>query len=65
VVVDWDGYPVGYEVFEGNVRDHASVSGTPKRLKDRFGVGSPTVCMDRGMVTEETLCLLRDVGIGG
>jgi transposase len=59
VVVDWDGYPVGYEVFEGNVRDHATVSGTLEKLKDRFGVGSPTVCMDRGMVTEETLSLLR------
>lgn len=60
VVVDWDGYPVGYEVFEGNVRDHATVAVTLKKLKDRFGVGSPTVCMDRGMVTEETLGLLRD-----
>ena len=60
VVVDWDGYPVGYEVFEGNIRDHASVSGTLAKLADRFGIGSPTVCMDRGMVTEETLSLLRD-----
>ncbi|MBI2842818.1 MAG: IS1634 family transposase [Armatimonadetes bacterium] len=60
VVVDWDGYPVGYEVFEGNIRDHATVAGTLANLKDRFGVSSPTVCMDRGMVTKETLSLLRD-----
>lgn len=60
VVVDWDGYPVGYEVFDGNVRDHATVSGTLAKLRDRSGVSSPTVCMDRGMVTEETLSLLRD-----
>ena len=43
----------------GNVRDHARVSGTLEKLKDRFGICSPTVCMDRGMVTEETLRLLR------
>lgn len=60
VVVDWDGYPVGYEVFDGNVRDHATVSGMLEKLRDRFGICSPTVCMDRGMVTEETLSLLRD-----
>jgi len=60
VVVDWDGYPVGYEVFEGNIRDHATVSGTLRKLKDRFGISAPTVCMDRGMVTDQTLSLLRD-----
>lgn len=60
VVVEWDGYPVGYDVFEGNVRDHATVSGTLAKLADRFGISAPTVCMDRGMVTEETLSLLRD-----
>jgi len=60
VVVDWDGYPVGHEVFDGNVRDHATVSGTLSKLRDRFGISAPTVCMDRGMVTEETLALLRD-----
>lgn len=59
MVVDWDGYPVGYEVFDGNVGDHATVSGTLEKLKRRFGICSPTVCMDRGMVTEETLSLLR------
>ena len=59
VVVDWDGYPVGYEVFEGNVRDHATVSGTLEKLAKRFGIDSPTICMDRGMLTDETLELLR------
>ena len=58
----WTGtaIEVGYEVFDGNVRDHATVSGMLEKLRDRFGICSPTVCMDRGMVTEETLSLLRD-----
>lgn len=60
MVVDWDGYPVGYEVFEGNVRDHATVSLTLKKLEERFGISTPTVCMDRGMITGETLGLLRE-----
>jgi len=59
VVVDWDGYPVGYEVYDGNVRDHSTVSGTLEKLRKRFGIDSPTICMDRGMVTDETLDLLR------
>ncbi len=59
VVVDWDGYPVGYEVYDGNARDHATVSGTLEKLRKRFGIDSPTICMDRGMLTDETLELLR------
>lgn len=59
VVVDWEGFPVGYEIYDGNVRDAATVRGALSKLDARFGDGRPTVCMDRGMVTEETRALLR------
>ena len=60
VVVDWDGFPVGYEVYEGNVRDAATVQGTLSKLRERFPGAEPTVCMDRGMVNDKTMPLLRD-----
>jgi transposase len=59
VVVDWEGFPVGYELYDGNVRDHQTVSGTLKKLDERYPEIQPTVCMDRGMVTDETMALLR------
>jgi transposase len=59
-VVDREGYPVGYEVLAGNVRDHKTVAGMLQRLGARFGLADRTLCMDRGMVTEDTLKLIRE-----
>ena len=36
IVVDWDGYPVGYEVYDGNVRDHSTVSETLSEAAEAF-----------------------------
>jgi transposase len=59
-VVDREGYPVGYEVLAGNVRDHQTVAGMLERLGARFGLTNRTLCMDRGMVTEENLKRIRE-----
>ena len=59
-VVDREGYPVGYEVLAGNVRDHKTVAGMLQRLGARFGLADRTLCMDRGMVTEDSLKLIRE-----
>ena len=59
-VVDREGYPVGYEVLAGNVRDHQTVAGMLERLGARFGLANRTLCMDRGMVTEDSLKRIRE-----
>ena len=59
-VVDREGYPVGYEVLAGNVRDHKTVAGMLQRLGARFGLADRTLCMDRGMVTQDSLKLIRE-----
>jgi len=59
LVVDWDGFPVGYEVYEGNRQDASTVEGTLDKLRKRFPDGEPTVCMDRGMLNDKTMPLLR------
>ena len=59
-VVDREGYPVGYEVLAGNVRDHKTVAGMLQRLGARFGLTDRTLCMDRGMVTQDSLKLIRE-----
>ena len=58
-VVDREGYPVGYEVLAGNTRDEKTVAGMLDRLRARFGLAERTLCMDRGMVTEESLKVIR------
>jgi len=59
MVVDWEGFPAGYEVHAGNTHDAATVPQTLAKLRARFPDGEPTVCMDRGMVNDETMSLLR------
>ena len=62
-VVDREGYPVGYEVLAGNVRDHKTVAGMLERLGARFGLADRTLCMDRGMVTEDSLKQIRESAV--
>jgi hypothetical protein len=62
-VVDREGYPVGYEVLAGNMRDHKTVAGMLQRLGARFGPADRTLCKDRGMVTQDSLKL--DSGVQG
>ena len=62
-VVDREGYPVGYEVLAGNVRDHQTVANMLARLGTRFGLANRTLCMDRGMVTEDSLKRIRESAV--
>lgn len=58
-VVDREGFPVGYEVVAGNVKDHQTVAGMLDRLRTRFGLTDRTLCMDRGLVTADSLRVIR------
>jgi hypothetical protein len=59
-VVDREGFPVGYEVLPGNTQDHTTVAAMLEKLRARFGLAERTLCMDRGMVTEESLKVIRN-----
>ncbi len=61
VVVDREGFPVGYEVLSGNVRDSETVLPMLQRLEERFGKADNErlLCMDRGMISETNLEELR------
>lgn len=62
-VVDREGFPVGYEVVAGNVKDHHTVAAMLDRLQARFGLTDRTLCMDRGLVTTESLEVIRQARV--
>ena len=62
-VVDREGFPVGYEVVAGNVKDHHTVAAMLARLQARFGLTDRTLCMDRGLVTTESLAVMRQAHV--
>ncbi len=59
LVVNRDGFPLGYESLPGNRQDATTLLPMIKTLEDRFGSCPRIICFDRGMATEANLRELR------
>jgi transposase len=59
LVVNRDGFPLGYESLPGNRQDATTLLPMIKTLEDRFGSCPRILCFDRGMATEANLRELR------
>ncbi len=62
LVVTEDGFPLGYEVFAGNMHDSQTVKTIIETLEKKHGVLNRVWVMDRGMVSEANLKYLRERG---
>lgn len=62
LVVTTEGYPLGYEVFAGNLHDSKTVKSIVEAIEARYGKAERIWVMDRGMVSEEILLWMRDGG---
>jgi hypothetical protein len=62
LVVTTDGIPLGYEVFDGNTGDSTTVERMVQAMEAKYGQANRIWVMDRGMVSEKNLKLLRDRG---
>jgi len=60
LVVTRDGYPLGYEVFDGNRVDVTTVEEIVEEMEARYGKAGRVWVMDRGMVSEDNLQWLRE-----
>ena len=62
LVVTPEGLPLAYEVFDGNRTDITTVDEIVALMRDKYGHERRTWVMDRGMVSEDNLQLLRESG---
>lgn len=62
LVVTRDGFPLGYEVFDGNRTDVTTVEEIVETMEERHGKAKRVWVMDRGMTSEANLEWLRDGG---
>lgn len=62
LLVSAGGYPIGYEVFEGNKYEGATLLGVIARFEERFAVAKPTVIADAGLLNKENLRALEEGG---
>lgn len=62
LVVTEEGLPLGYEVFEGNRHDSKTVETIVEAMERKYGRSQRIWVMDRGMVSEQNLEMLRQRG---
>lgn len=62
LVVNRDGLPVAYELFDGNRADVTTFAGVVDTMERTYGKAQRIWVVDRGMVSEENLAALRERG---
>lgn len=62
LIVTKDGFPLNFEVFDGNRADVTTVKEIVQKIESTYGQAQGIWVMDRGMVSEENLRWLRERG---
>lgn len=62
LVVSREGFPLAFEVFDGNCPDVTTVEEMVELMEEKYGQAQRVWVMDRGMVSEENLEFLRERG---
>lgn len=62
LIVTTDGYPLGYEVFDGNTADSTTVQQIVTKVEQEHGQVNRIWVMDRGNVSEKNLAFIRSRG---
>jgi len=64
MIIDSDGLPVGYELFQGNTFDGKTMVGALENIKKRFGINRVIIVADRGLNSKGNLNLIKQAGYG-
>lgn len=59
LVITTDGFPLAYEVMDGNTSDKTTLRGFLKKIESTYGKAERMWVMDRGIPTEEVLEEMR------
>jgi transposase len=62
LVVTFDGFPLGYEVFAGNTHDSRTLQAIVTTMEARHGMLGRVWIGDRGMASADNLAWLRETG---
>ena len=62
LVVTFDGFPLGYEVFAGNTHDSRTLQSIVATMEARHGMLGRVWITDRGMASAANLAWLRETG---
>lgn len=63
LVVTPDGFPINYEVLAGNTSEKTTLVDLLTKIETQYGTARRTWLMDRGIPTEQSLALMREMDI--
>src|SRR3989339_626751 len=55
LLVGQNGYPIGYDIFEGNVFEGNTILPTLANVQKKFGLGRPVVIADAALLSKQNL----------
>ena len=64
LVVNRDGFPIYYDIFKGNTFEGKTIIPVISGIKEKYHIDSFTVIADAGMLSQENLAELNQLGIG-
>ena len=59
LLVGKDGYPIGYDIFEGNTFEGKTILPVIKRLQRKYGFSKPIVVADSGLLSKNNIEKLK------
>lgn len=62
LLVGPEGYPLGYDVFEGNIYEGHTLIPVLERIASRFSIGKPIVIADAGLLSDANINALIEHG---
>lgn len=64
VLMTSSGVPIAHEVYPGNTADVSSFARIIKTVREKYKLEKVVLVADRGMVSEENLLVLEEMGLG-
>jgi len=62
LLVGRDGYPIGYDIFEGNTFEGKTLIPVLERITEQYDIGTPVVVADAAMLSHKNLTALDQQG---
>lgn len=62
LLVAQDGYPIGYNIFEGNTFEGHTLIPVLEQMRQRFNLAKPVVIADAGLLSDRNLNALTEQG---
>lgn len=59
LLVGENGYPIGYDIFEGNAFEGKTLLPVLRRIQEEYSLGAPVVVADAAMLSQENLDALE------